>query len=66
MPIGQYPFSERSGWVQDKYGLSWQSILTNPAGDPRPPIVPCMLFVGENCGKAEEAANFYASIFLSR
>ena len=63
MPIGQYPFSERYGWVQDKYGLSWQSILTNPAGDPRPPIVPCMLFVGENCGKAEEAINFYLSVF---
>ena len=46
MPIGQYPFSERSGWVQDKYGLSWQLILTNPEGDPRPPIVPSMLFVG--------------------
>ena len=63
MPIGQYPFSERSGWVQDKYGLSWQLILSNPEGDSRPPIVPCMLFVGENCGKAEEAINFYLSVF---
>ena len=24
MDIGAYPFSERYGWIQDKYGLSWQ------------------------------------------
>jgi predicted 3-demethylubiquinone-9 3-methyltransferase (glyoxalase superfamily) len=63
MPIGQYPFSERYGWVQDQYGLSWQLILTNPEGGPRPPIVPSMLFVGTNCGKAEEAISFYLSVF---
>lgn len=63
MPIGKYPFSERYGWVQDKYGLSWQLILTDPKGDPRPSIMPSMMFVGENCGKAEEARNFYLSVF---
>ncbi len=63
MPIGEYPFSRRYGWIQDRYGLSWQLILTDPEGDPRPPIVPSMLFVGGNCGKAEEAINFYRSIF---
>lgn len=63
MPIGKYPFSERYGWIQDRFGLSWQLILTNPEGDPRPPIVTSMLFVGENCGKAEEAINFYSSVF---
>jgi predicted 3-demethylubiquinone-9 3-methyltransferase (glyoxalase superfamily) len=49
--------------LSDKYGLSWQLILTNPEGDPRPPIVPSMMFVGEQCGRAEEAINFYASVF---
>lgn len=63
MPIGEYPFSERYGWVQDNYGLSWQLILADPEGEPRPPIVSCMLFVGESCGNAEEARNFYLSIF---
>ncbi|MBX3013679.1 MAG: VOC family protein [Caldilineaceae bacterium] len=63
MPIDQYPFSERFGWVQDKYGLSWQLILTNPSGDPRPPIMPSLLFVGNNWGKAEEAMEFYLSVF---
>jgi len=27
MELGAYPFSERYGWLQDKYGLSWQSIF---------------------------------------
>src|SRR6059058_2563676 len=27
MPLGAYPFSERYGWVEDKYGLSWQVIF---------------------------------------
>ena len=65
MPIDQYPFSERFGWVQDKYGLSWQLMLTDPEGDPRPPILPFMMFVGNNCGKAEEAINFYLSVFMN-
>ena len=63
LPIGEYPFSERYGWVRDKYGLSWQLILTNPDGEPRPSIVPSMLFTGNNCGKAEEAIGFYQSVF---
>src|SRR5690606_10262664 len=63
MPIDTYPFSERYGWIQDKYGLSWQLILTNPEGDERPTILPSLMFVGDNCGKAEEAINFYLSVF---
>src|SRR5216684_3894874 len=26
MELGSYPFSERYGWLEDKYGLSWQLI----------------------------------------
>lgn len=63
MELGKYPFSERYGWIQDKYGVSWQLILTNPDGEPRPAISPSLLFVGDNCGKAEEAREFYLSIF---
>lgn len=63
MPLDKYPFSERYGWVQDKYGLSWQLILTNPEGEERPPIIPSLLFVGNVCGKAEEASDFYLSVF---
>lgn len=63
MPLQEYPFSKHYGWIQDKYGLSWQLILTDPSGDPRPEIIPSLLFVEENCGKAEEAINFYLSVF---
>jgi predicted 3-demethylubiquinone-9 3-methyltransferase (glyoxalase superfamily) len=63
MPLDKYPFSERFGWIQDRYGLSWQLILTNPAGEVRPPIITSLMFVGDVCGKAEEASDFYLSIF---
>lgn len=63
MPLDAYPFSERFGWVQDKYGVSWQLILTRPEGERRPPIVPAMMFTNDKCGKAEEAVNFYLSVF---
>ena len=63
MPLDSYPFSEKFGWIQDKYGLSWQLMLTNPEGEERPEIVPSLMFVGENCGKAEEAMNFYTTVF---
>ncbi|MEH7155899.1 VOC family protein [Neobacillus drentensis] len=63
MPLDKYPFSERFGWIQDKFGLSWQLILTNPEGEERPAIVPSLLFIGEQCGNAEEAIRFYLSVF---
>ncbi len=63
MPIDKYPFSERYGWIQDKYGVSWQMILTNPEGEERPEIVPALLFTQDKCGKAEEAIYFYTSVF---
>lgn len=63
MELDEYPFSPKYGWVQDRYGISWQLMLTNPAGDNRPFIVPSLLFCNENTNKAEEAVNFYTSIF---
>ena len=63
MPLQEYPFSKRYGWIEDRFGVSWQLILTNPEGEPRPSIIPTFLFVGDVCGRAEEALNHYASIF---
>jgi predicted 3-demethylubiquinone-9 3-methyltransferase (glyoxalase superfamily) len=63
MPLDKYPFSERFGWIQDKYGLTWQLMLTEPEGEERPAIVPSLMFVGDNFGKAEEAIDFYLSVF---
>lgn len=63
MPLDAYPFSQRYGWIQDRYGLSWQLILSDPEGEPRPCVIPSLLFTGESCGKAEEAGTFYRSVF---
>lgn len=63
MPLGEYPFSKRYGWIKDKYGVSWQLILTNPDGEPRPTIMPALLFTQDACGKAEAAADYYLSVF---
>ncbi len=63
IPIDKYAFSQRYGWVQDKYGVSWQLMLTDPAGEPRPAIIPSLMFVGDNEGRAEEAISFYLSVF---
>jgi len=63
MALDKYPYSERYGWVQDKFGLSWQLILTNPKGEERPVIMPSLLFVRDSYGKAEEAIKFYTSVF---
>lgn len=61
--IGEHPFSKRYGWVRDKYGFSWQLILTNPEGEPRPQMIPDLLFGARVQNKAEEAMNYYASVF---
>ncbi len=62
MELGRYPFSERYGWLQDRYGLSWQIMFMGdrPIGQK---ITPTLMFVGNVCGKAEEAINFYTSVF---
>ncbi len=62
MPLDRYPFAERFGWLEDRYGLSWQVIHAGEeSGGPK--LVPALLFVGGVSGKAEEAIHFYASVF---
>lgn len=63
MPLGEYPFSPHYGWVQDRYGVNWQFMLTDPAGDPRPFIIPALMFDGLAQDRAAEAADFYVSLF---
>ncbi len=63
MPLDTYPFSERYGWIQDRYGVTWQLILSRPSGEERPFIVPSLAFVGRVSGRAEEAMKFYTSVF---
>lgn len=61
MPLDKYSFSEKYGWIQDRYGLSWQLYFSSTPFEQK--IFPSLLFVGNVSGKAEEAINFYTSIF---
>lgn len=61
MPLDKYHFSEKYGWIEDKYGVSWQLILA--MGEVKQTVIPSMLFVRNVCGRAEEAINFYTSVF---
>jgi predicted 3-demethylubiquinone-9 3-methyltransferase (glyoxalase superfamily) len=62
MPLDAYPWSERYGWVQDRFGVSWQVMAGRREGA-RATIVPCLMFAGAQHGRAEEAMRAYASIF---
>ena len=62
MELGAYPFSERYGWTGDKYGLSWQ-IMAMGDRPIKQKIIPTLMYVGEQAGKAEEAIKLYTSVF---
>lgn len=59
MPLQKYPFSDKFGWIKDKFGVSWQLILASSTQK----IIPFLTFVGAQQGKAEAAMNFYTSLF---
>lgn len=62
MDLDEYPFSPRYGWVADRYGVNWQLMLTDPDGDPRPFVIPQLMFCGPVQNRAREAATRYASL----
>lgn len=62
MPLDSYPFSERYGWLRDKYNLSWQ-IMYFGDREITQKITPTLMFVGKVRGKAEEAIHFYLAVF---
>lgn len=63
MPLGAYGFSSHYGWVEDRYNVSWQLILTDPAGEPRPFLMPSLLFGDGVQNRAGEAIERYAGLF---
>ena len=62
MPLQQYPWAEKYGWLQDRYGLTWQ-ISLGKLTDVGQKFTPSLLFVGEQHGRAEAALNLYSSLF---
>ncbi len=62
MEFGTYPWAQKYGWLQDKYGLSWQlSMSDHHQLEQR--ITPMLMFTQGGAGKAKEAAEYYASVF---
>ncbi len=62
MPLDKYDWSERYGWVNDQYGVSWQFCL-GKLEDVGQRITPSLLFTGSQYGRAEEAIAHYSAIF---
>jgi predicted 3-demethylubiquinone-9 3-methyltransferase (glyoxalase superfamily) len=62
MPADKYPWSEKYGWITDKFGVSWQ-LCVDKISNVGQKITPCFLFTGKQYGRAEEAIDFYSSIF---
>jgi predicted 3-demethylubiquinone-9 3-methyltransferase (glyoxalase superfamily) len=60
MAPGKYPWSERYGWIKDRFGVSWQVMTTREP--PPATIVPCLMFAEEQHGRAEEAMRAYTRI----
>ena len=62
MPLGTYPFSQRYAWISDRFGLNWQIMLVEDINEHKK-IRPSLLFSLEVCGKAQEAMDYYTSVF---
>lgn len=62
MPLDKFDWSKKYGWVQDRYGLTWQVSLGELKDVHGQKIVPSLMYVGEE-GQAEEAINLYTSLF---
>lgn len=62
MALDKYPWAEKYGWIEDKFGMTWQLMLSEIQNADQK-IVPSFLFVGKQYGKAREAITHYTSIF---
>lgn len=62
MELNQYPWSNKYGWIQDKFGVSWQLMMANPGMEAQT-ITPALMFTHTVAGKAEEAMQLYTSLF---
>lgn len=62
MPFSKYPWAHKYGWLQDKYGLSWQLSWSDNHQMERK-ITPMLMFTKSVAGRAKEAIENYTSIF---
>jgi predicted 3-demethylubiquinone-9 3-methyltransferase (glyoxalase superfamily) len=62
MPLNKYPWSEKYGWLNDQFGISWQLTL-GTVKELGQKITPLLMFTQVQAGKAEEAIQFYTGLF---
>jgi len=62
MELEKYDWSEKYGWVQDRFGLSWQISLGKLDDVHGQKISPSLMYVNEK-GQAGEAINLYTALF---
>lgn len=62
MPLDKYPWSEKYGWLADKFGVSWQLAL-GKISEVGQKITSCFLFTGKQYGRVDEAIAHYAAVF---
>lgn len=66
MPFDTYPWAKKYGWVQDKYGLTWQLSLPLSFGEMNETaqrITPLLMYTQGMAGKTKEAVEFYTKVF---
>jgi len=61
MELGEYPWSKKYGWVRDRFGVTWQVYLGEKQGEQK--IIPTLMFIHKNNGKAMEAMELYTEVF---
>ena len=63
MPLGSYPWSNRYGWLEDKYHVSWQLYLGDPKSTNQQRIVPVLMYCGPQQGNCHGALEWYGKLF---
>jgi predicted 3-demethylubiquinone-9 3-methyltransferase (glyoxalase superfamily) len=61
MPYDTYPWANKYGWLEDKYGLTWQ-LSWSEHHKLTQKITPLLMFTQSGAGKAKEAIEYYTSI----
>ena len=62
MELDEYAWAPRYGWLQDRFGLSWQISYAGGDAPEKTTVNPSLLFVGDAYGKAREAMEFWTSV----
>lgn len=62
MAYDSYPWADKYGWLQDKYGLSWQ-LSWSKQHKLEQKITPMLMFTKDMAGKAKQAIAYYTSVF---